>query len=69
VVTNGPREIMLIAELSGEGETWLGNSHFTLSADGNALPAVDHTGKPFVRYRCHARLAGRTVRRPSLIYQ
>lgn len=55
VVTNGPREIMLIAELSGEGETWLGNSHFTLSADGNALTAVDHTDKPFVRYRCHAR--------------
>lgn len=55
VVTRGPREIMLISELSGEGETWLGNSHFTLSADGNALTAVDQADKPFVRYRCHAR--------------
>jgi len=55
VVTRGPREIMLISELSGEGETWLGASHFTLSADGNALTSVDRADKPFVRYRCPAR--------------
>lgn len=55
VVTRGPREIMLIAELSGEGETWLGARHFTLSADGNALTSVDRADKPFVRYRCHTR--------------
>ena len=55
VVTRGPREIMLISELSGEGETWLGASHFTLSADGNALTSVDRAAQPFVRYRCPAR--------------
>ena len=64
VVTNGPREIMLIAELSGEGETWLSASHFRLSADGNALTAVDRAEKPFIRYRCLPRQAGRTVRQP-----
>lgn len=50
VVTKGTGEIMLIAELSGEGETRLGNSHFKLSADGSSLTAVGHIDKPFVRY-------------------
>ncbi len=43
VVANGSREIMLIAEVSGEGFIWLSNSHFTLSADGSALTAIDRT--------------------------
>ena len=46
-------EIALIAELSGEGETWLNAVKFELSADGRRL--TDSTtvpGKEIVRYRC-----------------
>lgn len=62
VVANGPREIMLIAEVSGEGFIWLSNSHFTLSADGNALTAIDRTDNEFIRFRCPARQAEKAVR-------
>jgi hypothetical protein len=51
VVTRGERELALIAELSGEGETWLDFSHFRLSADQKTL--TDITGeRAFVRHRC-----------------
>lgn len=52
VVVRG-REIALIAELSGEGQTWLATAKFTVSAHGSLL--VDRTsvpGKRIVRYRC-----------------
>jgi hypothetical protein len=50
-VTRGERELALIAELSGEGETWLAFSHFRLSADQKSL--ADITGEPeYVRHRC-----------------
>ena len=52
VVVRG-REIALIAELSGEGHTWLATAKFTISAHGGML--VDRTsgpGKQVVRYRC-----------------
>lgn len=47
------REIALIAELSGEGSTWLATAKFAISAHGEVL--VDRTsvpGKRIVRYRC-----------------
>jgi hypothetical protein len=51
VVTQGERELALIAELSGEGETWLALSHFRLSADDKSLS--DISAEPaFVRVRC-----------------
>ena len=53
VVTRGSNEIALIAELSGEGETWLATASFTLSTDGRRL--LDSTtvpGQTVVRYRC-----------------
>lgn len=37
VVARGQNELALIAELSGEGDTWLHYSHFTLSEDGRTL--------------------------------
>ncbi len=52
-VTRGSNEIALIAELSGEGETWLATATFTLSPDGKRL--IDDTttpGKEVVRYKC-----------------
>ena len=51
VVPRGEQEIALIAELSGEGETWLSFKHFRLSGDRAQL--VDITdGSEFARQRC-----------------
>lgn len=53
VVARAADEIALIAELSGEGETWLSPVRFRLSADGRRL--IDETsipGNEVVRYRC-----------------
>ncbi len=53
VVTHGDNEIALIAELSGEGETWLATARFKLSSDGRKL--IDDTtvpGQEIVRYKC-----------------
>ncbi len=51
VVTQGAFEMALIAELSGEGETWLSYQHFRLSADHTYLTDVTDDSE-FVRYRC-----------------
>ncbi len=51
VVTQGELEVALIAELSGEGETWLSYWHFRLSADHTDLTDVTDDSE-FVRYRC-----------------
>ena len=54
VVARGESEIALIAELSGEGETWLACHRFRLSADRERL--IDATGEAeLVRYRCPKR--------------
>ena len=54
VVTRGELELALIAELSGEGETWLACHRFRLSADHGQL--IDATGEAeFARYRCPKR--------------
>ena len=46
-------EIALIAELSGEGETWLSAIKFELSPDGRMLvDRISMPGKEVVRYRC-----------------
>lgn len=51
VVTRGELELAPIAELSGEGETWLARHRFRLSADRERL--IDATGEAeFARYRC-----------------
>lgn len=53
IVTREPREIALIAELSGEGQTWLVAVQFRLSPEEDKL--IDDTtlpGKELVRHRC-----------------
>lgn len=55
VVVRGDTEIALIAELSGEGETWLSTAQFTLSKDGKRLiDSATMLGEDLVRYRCSA---------------
>ena len=59
-VSRGTRELALIIELSGEGETWLATAKFELSADGQQL--VDSTtipGESVVRHRCPTAAAAR----------
>lgn len=52
VVTKGESDLALIAELSGEGETWLAYTHFRLSADGKTLTDVTDESTPMARHRC-----------------
>ena len=54
IVTQGDFELVLITELSGEGETWLASNHFRLSADHTYLTDVSN-GSTMVRYRCPAK--------------
>ena len=59
-VSRGARDLALIIELSGEGETWLATAKFELSADGQQL--VDSTtipGESIVRQRCPTVAAAR----------
>lgn len=52
VVVRG-REVALIAELSGEGHTWLATAKFTISAHGELLgDRYSVPGKTVVRYKC-----------------
>lgn len=52
-VTGDPEELLVVAELSGEGQTWLTTAHFRLSADGRWLEDVESLPQlPFRRYRC-----------------
>jgi hypothetical protein len=53
-------EIALVAELSGEGETWLSTIKFELSPDGRMLiDRVSVPGKEVVRYRCSGSIGAR----------
>ncbi len=53
-------EIALIAELSGEGETWLSAIKFELSPDGRVLTdRISVPGKEVVRYRCSGSIGAR----------
>ena len=61
IVVRGDKEIALISELSGEGETWLSTAKFTLSQDGRRL--IDNTsvpGQQFVRYKCSGAVGARS---------
>lgn len=53
VVVNSPLDIVVSADLSGEGETWSRSFHFVLSPDQSQLTDVsDKTG--MIRQRCPA---------------
>ena len=54
--TNGPHEILIVADHSGEGETWLGTSHFRMAESGDSIAMDISDGAPsFIRYRCPER--------------
>lgn len=55
VVTKGKLELAVIAELSGEGETWLFYRHFRLSPDHTSLTDITGNDSAVVRYRCPKR--------------
>jgi hypothetical protein len=56
IVIRGHDELALVAELSGEGETWLATARFRLSPDGDKLiDDASDPGEETVRYRCPAR--------------
>lgn len=52
VVRRGSFEIMFIAELSGEGQSWLAAHRLILSSDGRYVTAPGEAGPDPVRYRC-----------------
>lgn len=55
VVRRGAFEIMFIAELSGEGQSWLTAHRLILSSDGSYVTAPGDEGPNLVRYRCRAK--------------
>ena len=55
IVVDGPYELALIAELSGEGETWMATAQFRLSPDESRLTSINIPGHEFIRYRCPVR--------------
>lgn len=51
---NGPNEILIVADVTGEEETSMTAYRFTLSADGRSLTEFSESEEPFVRHRCPA---------------
>ncbi len=52
VFSNDPREVLIVANISGEGETSISTFRFSVSADGNRLTYFNEVEPPFERYRC-----------------
>ena len=46
----GPFEILIVLDMSGEGQTWIDSHHFVMSASGNYISTAGDD--PMVRYRC-----------------
>jgi hypothetical protein len=51
---NGPNEILIVANVTGEEETTRSAFSYTLSADGRSLTQFSESEEPFVRHRCPA---------------
>ena len=49
---NGTYEIIIVLNMSGEGQTWLASHQFTLASDGSHLSSRSADGSLFTRYRC-----------------
>ena len=45
-------EVAMIAEMTGDGMSWLTTAQFRLSGDGQQLIAPGRLGSEIVRYRC-----------------
>lgn len=48
----GPFEIVIVLEMSGEGQTWLDAHRFTMSSSGSYIQTHGQDGSTFTRYRC-----------------
>lgn len=46
----GPFEIVIVLDMSGEGQTWIDSYHFVMSASGTYIRTTGD--EPMVRYRC-----------------
>jgi hypothetical protein len=46
------RDLALILELSGEGDTWLDTAQFELSPDGKTLTSRVASGDEYIRHLC-----------------
>lgn len=49
---HGPYELIIVLDMSGEGQTWMASHHFILASDGSYLSAKSDDGSLFTRYRC-----------------
>ena len=47
---HGPFEIIIVLDMSGEGQTWIDSHHFVMSASGHYIRTTGE--EPMVRYRC-----------------
>jgi len=47
----GPLDIVVDAEMAGEGQTWLDHLHFRLSSDKHSLTLLG-MGQPWLLHRC-----------------
>lgn len=47
---HGPFEIVIVLDMSGEGQTWIDAHHFVMSASGNYIRTAGDDA--LVRYRC-----------------
>ncbi|KRA66960.1 hypothetical protein ASD89_01630 [Caulobacter sp. Root656] len=48
----GPFEALIVADMTGEGATWLDSYKFILAGDGHYISTPSLDGTRFVRYRC-----------------
>jgi hypothetical protein len=48
----GPLDIVVDAEMAGEGQTWLDHLHFRLSSDKRSLTVLGMGPQPWVLHRC-----------------
>lgn len=49
---SGPYELIIVLDMSGEGQTWMASHHFILASDGSYLSSKSDDGSLFTRYRC-----------------
>ncbi len=52
VVRRGSFEVIVVVELSGEGQSWLASHRFVLSSDGSYINSPGDDRSNFIRYRC-----------------
>jgi hypothetical protein len=49
---HGPYDLIIVLDMSGEGQTWMASHHFILASDGSHLSSRSDDGSLLPRYRC-----------------